>query len=207
MPNYRIYNWIATTSDYTTAGTTNGDLWYATYSTTTATTATISATFAAQIGDFLQTPIPVMHTEWAARAVRDDLAPVPSAYARVGFTREGYAAHLAALTESDRLRVRMATRGTPGRRARALLLRQLDRTQRRQVREHGYFELVSSSGRRCRLMTHTQVGNVIEIDAEGNRVAGWCAHPVGVPEGDGILTQKLVLETDDSLFFAVANRH
>jgi hypothetical protein len=101
---------------------------------------------------------------------------------------------------------RVAAKHAPSRKARALLYRNLDHVQRHQLRSDKFFELTSSSGRRMRIRDGTMVGNVDELDANGHRIANYCAHPAGVPVADALLTQKLALEVNDDAFFAVANR-
>lgn len=48
-------------------------------------------------------------------------------------------------------------------------------------------------------------GNVYEVDAEGRKVRRFCIQPDGVPAGDSMLAQKLMLETDPAAFERIAN--
>lgn len=91
-------------------------------------------------------------------------------------------------------------------RALALLRSCLTPEQVAQMEDCGNFDVRARSGRLYRLWTHTMAGNVEEID-ERDRVALYCAHPSGVPTADGLLAQKLMLETDDEEFRRIANCH
>jgi hypothetical protein len=51
------------------------------------------------------------------------------------------------------------------------------------------------------------VGNVLEMNKDGKRIAQYCAHPMHVPVGDVLLTQKLWLECDEPGFLSIANVH
>lgn len=78
-------------------------------------------------------------------------------------------------------------------------------------RERGFFEVVSSKGRRWRIRARGQAGNVDLMPETGNeRDATYCIHPRysdgGVPDPDAHLAQALMLATDEDEFLRVANR-
>jgi hypothetical protein len=52
---------------------------------------------------------------------------------------------------------------------------------------------------------NSMVGNVEELDAKGNPKLKLCVHPVNVPLADALVTQKLLLETDEQEFRRMAN--
>lgn len=109
--------------------------------------------------------------------------------------------------QQQRAAISEVARTQADRRARTLLLRCLDRVQRRAFRQQGAFDLVASSGRRYRLKEGRQ-GNVFRLDSQGREVECLCGHPrEAVPVADTLLAQKLWLETDETAFRRVANRH
>jgi hypothetical protein len=80
----------------------------------------------------------------------------------------------------------------------------------------GWFDVVSSRGRRFRIYTRTpadpryypgQAGNVVLLAASGsNHEARYCVHPPGsLPDADAWLAQKLALEADEDSVMRVAN--
>ena len=76
-------------------------------------------------------------------------------------------------------------------------------------RDRGWFEVVSSRGRRWRIRDRGQSGNVDLMPEIGDeRLASYCAHPPGgLPDPDAHLAQALQLATDEDAFLAVANCH
>lgn len=93
--------------------------------------------------------------------------------------------------------------------ARELLVAHLDAQQKRDLLEHRWFEVISNKGRRWRIRVDGYVGNVDLMPAEGNtRLASYCAHASeNLPASDHHLVQKMVLETAEEDFIAVANVH
>ena len=79
--------------------------------------------------------------------------------------------------------------------------------QWRSYKEQGYFEVISSRGRRWRIRKESQAGNVDLMAAEGDvREASFCVHPPdSLPHPDAHLAQMLQLETDEDALLAVAN--
>lgn len=74
-------------------------------------------------------------------------------------------------------------------------------------REKGWFEVRGSSGRRWRIRSSGQAGNVdLMPETGGERDATYCAHPPdGLPDPDAHAAQMLALVTDDEAFVRVAN--
>lgn len=95
----------------------------------------------------------------------------------------------------------------PEARARRLLREWLSLEQRAQFDAEGYFEVTGShTGRRYRICQGT-VGNVLEVDKEGQPKVGWCFAPErALAAGDVMLAQKIALETDEMAVLALANR-
>lgn len=103
----------------------------------------------------------------------------------------------------------MTTEMPPHVKAMNVLLAFLTDDQREELQHPcGYgmgFSVAGSRGGRFFIRVDGGVaGNVMELDAEGNRVAFYCAYPPGVPEGDVFLAQKLALETNEEAFIDVA---
>lgn len=89
-------------------------------------------------------------------------------------------------------------------RARELLYEHLDEEQAATYRSDLYFETVGSRGTRYRI-EWGYAGNVLALDDEGRPWRRYCCHPSGYVNEDTLLTQKLLLETDEDRFLAVAN--
>jgi len=90
-------------------------------------------------------------------------------------------------------------------RAEHLLAETLSDPQRRDLREHDYFDVRGSRGgvyRICR----GQVRNVLAL-VDGQPLNRLCAHPQRerVPDADAMLAQALMLQTDEAGFASVAN--
>lgn len=92
-------------------------------------------------------------------------------------------------------------------RALELLRSFLTDQQKKCMDDCGSFRIVGSKGRRYRLFTGTAAANVWELDDAGLEVAKLCAHPTGVPLGDQLLAQKILIEADEDAFRAVAVEH
>jgi hypothetical protein len=83
--------------------------------------------------------------------------------------------------------------------------RWLSAAQREQFDARGYFEVVGNhTGRRYRIKVGTST-NIIELDALGRSVAGWCFVPAdSLASGDVMLAQKIALENNEQSALAVA---
>lgn len=94
-------------------------------------------------------------------------------------------------------------------RAVELLLSLLSDEQAATYREHGWFEVRGSSGRRWRIRNRGQSGNVDLMPEIGEeRDATYCAHPAErLPDADAHVAQMLALVTDDEAFVRTANVH
>lgn len=90
-------------------------------------------------------------------------------------------------------------------RAKRLLLMMLTAAQRADYERHGFFVVVGQSGKRYRVRRGRH-GNVYELNARETPIASYCASPLGVPDEDAMLAQKLQLENDEAEFLRVANR-
>jgi hypothetical protein len=88
-------------------------------------------------------------------------------------------------------------------RAESLLLRTLSPTLRSQYLCTREFTVVAPSGRRY-LITRGIKGNVYELDEEDRRLRRYCIHPEGVPPGDVMMAQMLMLLTDEDSFRRIA---
>jgi len=107
--------------------------------------------------------------------------------------------------EHDRWR---ETQQAARRRAVELLESWLTPGQLADFREHRRFEVVSDTGTRWRINCSGQAGNVERLDEAGEWESTWCAHPPGgLPDADAWLAQRLILQTDEAAFLAVANCH
>jgi hypothetical protein len=85
-------------------------------------------------------------------------------------------------------------------RAEALLWAWLSPAQREQYRARRWFEVTTASGRRYRVMR----GAVVRRDPRGS---GYCIEATSpVPVADEMLANKLLLETDERRFLAIAHR-
>ena len=88
------------------------------------------------------------------------------------------------------------------------LLRQwLSPSQRAQLAEEGYFEVIGGdSGKRYRIYAGAAT-NVCEVDENGRPTLGLCFLPMGdLPIGDVMLSQKIALESCEGRALAVARR-
>lgn len=92
--------------------------------------------------------------------------------------------------------------------ARELLLAHLSAQQKRDLLEHGWFEVIGSVGRRWRIRTRSGYSGNIDLMPEVGevRLASYCAHAYDqLPLHDHYLIQKIVLEADEESFIAIAN--
>lgn len=108
-----------------------------------------------------------------------------------------------------RMAEEQAERQRASERAVELLLSLLSDEQAATYREHGWFEVRGSSGRRWRIRNRGQSGNVDLMPEIGEeRDATYCAHPPGhLPDADAHVAQMLALVTDDEAFERTANVH
>jgi len=85
-------------------------------------------------------------------------------------------------------------------RAEALLWAWLSPAQRKQYRARRWFEVTTTSGRRYRILR----GGVLRLNPRGS---AYCIEATSrVPVADEMLTNKLLLETDERRFLATAHR-
>lgn len=86
----------------------------------------------------------------------------------------------------------------------AVLNRTLTEEQRAQMAADDYFEVTSSTGRRWRIHTTGQTGNVELLNDAGQPSAVFCAHPLRVPDPAAWLTQARTIMSDEAGFLLVA---
>lgn len=103
--------------------------------------------------------------------------------------------------------LRRKTTEEADRRAKKLLIENISPAQRRSLTEKGYFDVpVKGKTYRIRWGSH---GNVSLVHRAGTReeqeAVSYCIQPPGVPAGDAMLAQKLMLETDEASFLRIAN--
>ena len=103
--------------------------------------------------------------------------------------------------------IRHGAERTPEGRSLCLLREWLSPTQRAQLAESGYFEVVGGdTGKQYRIYAGAAT-NVCEVDERGRPKFGLCFVPLGdIPVGDVMLAQKIALETSESSALAVARR-
>ena len=90
-------------------------------------------------------------------------------------------------------------------RAYELLDSMLNDAQRRTLKKEGWFDVRSQFGNLYRIHRGSH-GNIERLDpATMERVETWCVQPTGVPAGDAMLIQKLMLETHEEELFRTAN--
>jgi len=94
--------------------------------------------------------------------------------------------------------------------AEALLREFLSAEQIEALEKRNAFQLesISKDGSRKRYeIQRGRQGNVFLLDQKGERVEKYCIHPFEyVPDADTMLTQKLLLESNEELFLKTANR-
>jgi hypothetical protein len=90
--------------------------------------------------------------------------------------------------------------------AEARLLAWMDDQQRADYARMRRFCVTASDGSRWQIVADgSQTGNVLLMNACGEPVCSYCAHPYGVPQAETYLAQALALITDVAKFRAVAN--
>jgi hypothetical protein len=89
--------------------------------------------------------------------------------------------------------------------ARELLLSHLDEEQTEEWQRCRRFHVQTANGERTYRIREGITGN-IRLIREGQEVEEYCIHPSGYPIEDTLLTQKLLLETDEEEFLRIANR-
>ena len=98
-------------------------------------------------------------------------------------------------------RATLARRRQARQRAEALLLAWLSPDQRAQYRSRGRFEVTTAAGHRYRVCP----GGVVGLDPRGWAYCIEATSPV--PLADELLAFKLLLESDEQRFLAVAHRY
>ncbi len=88
-------------------------------------------------------------------------------------------------------------------RAAALLAGSLNETQRQDLEQHQWFEVVGSLGNRYRIHKGAS-RNIVQLGPDGTVVRALCAAPRDVPEADAMLAQKLLIEADELAFAFIA---
>lgn len=90
-------------------------------------------------------------------------------------------------------------------RARKLLEDNLSPRELQELKANKHFFVYAPSGRKYKIEEGSH-GNVKLVDPNNdNHLAALCAQPHGVPEGDSMLAQKLMLLCDEDAFLKVAN--
>ncbi len=98
-------------------------------------------------------------------------------------------------------------RNTAEMRAEQLLWHVLDRRQKRDWKQLGYFE-IEVGPRRYRIERGSRVGNVSLIDQHGEVIKRFCCHTDDhVPMADNALAQMMTLIHDEAGFLELANVH
>lgn len=96
-------------------------------------------------------------------------------------------------------------------RAELLLTESLSPLQREELIRCGYFTVATAlrdGHPRIYQLSRGRVGNIVEVNAQGQPVSRWCVHPrLDVPDADTLLAQKLWLENRPDELLAIANRH
>jgi hypothetical protein len=90
------------------------------------------------------------------------------------------------------------------RRAREMLMSLLDRDQRAMFQKEEVIIEVAPSGNRYRLK-FAVTGNIERLNSRGRPVERLCVHPAGVPVGDVLATQLLLIRTDEDELRRMAN--
>lgn len=127
--------------------------------------------------------------------------------------RFGRAATVWTATDQHRRRVEENERADTN--ARTVLLSLLDDTNRRNVSEHGFIDVVGSAGGRYRLYVHSYTSNVIQYTADGELSFAWCGHPYmhdpvagqHMSTDGAIIAQLLMLRADEATFLRTAICH
>lgn len=89
-----------------------------------------------------------------------------------------------------------------------LLLREAcNDDQIQQLEDEGAVVVTGKSGTRYKVTNRGSVANVHVLNERGHTQHRLCAHPLGVPQGDIMLAQKLMIEHNEDAFVRLANRH
>lgn len=98
-------------------------------------------------------------------------------------------------------------RATAIEKADKLLVSVLSDVQKQQLKQHDWFLVKGQNGQIYRIRKGRSV-NVDLLDKEGKVIETLCAYPTGgVPDGDAMVAQKLMLECDQKDFLRVAIKH
>ncbi len=109
------------------------------------------------------------------------------------------------ITYHDQPRITAAQRDEVELRARNLLLSCLTPEQRAMYEKEFKFRVVSNLGNVFELHRKRMHG-VFKLDMQGNRIEEWCVTPHGrIPVDDILLSQKLMLETDEAALRSESN--
>lgn len=95
----------------------------------------------------------------------------------------------------------------PDIKAETLLLKTLEREQRKTWLANEYFDFTSQFGRRYRIK-RGRIGNVFRLDKDGKQIATFCCHPnITVPVADCVMAQYMTLRFNEAAFLAETNIH
>lgn len=101
-----------------------------------------------------------------------------------------------------------AARNLRNHRAMELFANHLTAEQRASHEAHRFIMLTSNLGNAFRIYTTGMTGNVARLERNSFHALvelRLCAHPVGYPLGDALLTQLLMLLMDEAEFLRIAN--
>lgn len=87
-----------------------------------------------------------------------------------------------------------------------LLVSVLDAVQKQHLAKHEWFLVRGQNGTLYRIRKGRSM-NVDVLDKGGKIVETLCAYPGGVPDGDAMVAQKLMLECDQQAFLRLAIKH
>lgn len=171
--------WVETSASTTASFTSNGTVWGNWNTTTTASAST-----------------EVVWVEWNNGNVRQT-RQASFSYTPPALT-EAQLAEQRAQAESRRIAEEESKK-----RADELLVSHLNTEQRKQFKKLDAFMIKLQTKR-------YEIGRgrrVKEFDEKGKEIAQYCIHPsAGVPSGDVMLAQKMMLEADEAMFLRIANR-
>lgn len=181
--------WRVWNVDATNVATTINDPWDAWHTTTTATTIPITPW-----DQWVRTGQPIQ--AWAR------IVPPP----RVETDEEVVARAERRRIEAERAAAAQRARDAAGARAYRLLRALLTPEQRADLEQRNGFFVEAPSGNVYRIWKGSH-GNVKRVDPQNRQVEleSLCIQPSGVPDGDAMLAQKLLIETTEELFRATAN--
>lgn len=183
--------WQPTASITITGGTTAATDWA--FNNRGAYTAAASATFARWVGQHAETK----EQEAARLAAEAERQRIWEAGEPERAAQRERAAQAAAAT--------LAKRQGAHRRAMELLYLVLSTSQKKMLEEKRFFLVDAPSGR-CYRIDQGNHANVKVVDkATGNILETLCVQPDGLPDGDVMLIQKLLIETAEQAFRDTAN--